>query len=461
MKKYDLIVIGAGSAGLTAVTTAQRRGLKVALLEKNKIGGECTHTGCIPSKAFLYSSKMFHATKNLKNNYGLDGLKISGKANFKAVMQQVDGIVQSIYKSETPAVFEKQGIRVFVHKSGAQFLDKNSVQIGKEILQFKNSLICTGSSPRVVETDGSGDIDFLDNENFWSLSKMPESVLFIGGGIVSAELGQALARFGCRVSILDRNPEILAPVDKDAKEIIVEIFKKEGINIICSAELKNLRKGKNKITATYSQNGKMKIISAGRIFAAAGRQPNISGMNLVKAGIEFTEKGIIINSFLQTSNPNIYACGDVAFTQKFTHAASYEATNAIDNITGKTKRKNDLFPLPWVIFTEPEIAHTGLTEKEAKEKYGDAVSVFKVNADFDRFVTDRNATGYLKVILNSKNLVVGADAIGAHAGEWIQLLTVAIKNKIPAERFADTIFAYPTYSEIVKKAFTRFLRSQK
>lgn len=461
MKNYDLIVIGAGSGGLVAATTANRKGLKVALLEKNKIGGECTHSGCIPSKAFLHSAKMFEATKHLKENYGLNGLQVSGKLNFSSVMEHVDNIIQRVYKNETPDIFEKQGIDVFVDESGAKFIDKNTVQIGKKIFQFNYALICTGSSPRKVKAEGCDDVQFLDNENFWSLRKLPDSVIFIGGGIISAELGQALSRFGSKVTILDRNPGILKAVDADARKIIVDIFEKEGINIICDAEIKKIRNEQDNTVVIYLQNKKENEISAERIFTATGRQPNVSGLDLEKAGIEFSNDGIKINSFLQTSLPHVYACGDVASPLKFTHTASYQAGIVVENILNGNKNTNDLSVLPWAIFTEPEIAHVGLSENEAEKKFGDNITVFKVDANMDRFVTDKSEIGFLKVIFNSEDCVIGAEAIGAHAGEWIQFLTVAIKNKIPAESFADTIFAYPTYSEIVKMVFTRYLRAKK
>lgn len=460
MKNYDIVVIGAGSGGLVAATSAKRKGLKVALLEKNKIGGECTHSGCIPSKALLHSAKMVEATKHLKDDYGLDGLEISGKPDFASVMEHVDSIVQGVYKGETPEVFEQQGIDVFVNETGAKFIDAHTLQIGSDVLQFNYAVICTGSSPRKLTIDGSEEIAFLDNENFWTLRKLPESIIFIGGGIISAELGQALTRFGSKVTILDRNPAILKPVDDDAREIIVDIFIKEGIHFIYDAELKKVSNGTTEKTITYLQNNEEYGISAESIFLATGRQANVSGLDLEKAGVTYSENGIKTNSFLQTSVPHIYCCGDVTSPQKFTHTASYQAGIVIENILNGNKTENDLNVLPWVIFTEPEIAHVGLSEKEAKVKFGDKIVAFKVDANIDRFITDKSTTGFLKVIFNQENIVIGADAIGAHAGEWIQLLTIAIKNKTPAESFADTIFAYPTYSEIVKKAFTRFLRTK-
>ncbi|PKN95969.1 MAG: pyridine nucleotide-disulfide oxidoreductase [Chloroflexi bacterium HGW-Chloroflexi-5] len=460
MKEYDIVIIGAGSGGLVAATTAKRKGLKTALIEKNKIGGECTHYGCVPSKALLNSAKMFEATKRLSEKYGINGINISGNLDFGKVMEHVDSIVQGVYAGETPDIFEKQGIDVFIEKDGARFLDSNKMQIGDEIITFRYAVICSGSSPKTIDIPGSDEVDFLHNENVWAIRELPESIVFIGGGVISAEMGQALANFGSKVYIFDHNDEILKVLDDDAREIIKSSFIKSGIALITSADLKSFIKAGTRTTVTFQQNGKPKEISADKIFLAMGRNPNIAGMDLEKAGIAYTEKGITTNEFLQTSNSAIYACGDVTTPAKFTHTASHQANIVIKNILEGNTKKNDLSILPWAIFTDPEIAHVGFSEEQARQKFGNYIQVFKVEATIDRFVTDGNTTGFLKVIFNEDNLVIGADAIGAHAGEWIQLITLAIKNSISAETMADTIFSYPTYSEIVKKAFTRFLRAK-
>jgi pyruvate/2-oxoglutarate dehydrogenase complex dihydrolipoamide dehydrogenase (E3) component len=328
------------------------------------------------------------------------------------------------------------------------------------MLKFKHAVICTGSSPAKINIPGSQNVNFLQNENFWSIRELPASVTFIGGGVISAEMGQALTRFGSIVTIIDHGDEILKVVDNEARDIIKEVFKNEGITIITSAGLKEFRKSEGNTTTIYEQDGILKKIESEKIFLAIGRQPNVYGMDLEKAGVEYTEKGIKTNNFLQTTNANIYSCGDVTTPAKFTHTASHQANIIIENILHGNIKENDLSVLPWAIFTEPEIAHVGLSELQARQKFGDTIQIFKVDATIDRFITDGNTTGFLKVIFNENDFVIGADAIGAHSGEWIQLITLAIKNKIPAESMAETIFAYPTYSEIVKKVFTRFLRTK-
>lgn len=455
MKQYDVIVIGAGSGGLVAATTAHRKGLKTALIEKNKIGGECTHYGCVPSKALINAAKNYDSIKKMADL----GINInSPDVDFEAIMIKVDEIVQQVYNGERPEVFQNQGIDVFVDNSGAEFLSRDTIKIGQETLKANHFVINTGSSPRIPEIEGIEKASILHNENFWNLREHPKKIVFIGGGVISVEIGQALAKLNCEVCLMDRNPRILKVTDPEIGEYVCSKLEKDGLQLITNAKI---IKFVDKDKLSYSIDGIVHSISAEYFFVAAGRIPNVEGMNLEMAGVDYSSHGIVTNEFLQTTNPNIYACGDVTSPLKFTHTASYQANVCIDNIIKENSTINDLSILPWGIFTDPEIGHVGLSEKEAIDKFGSSeISVFKVDANIDRFITDRKTGGLLKVIFSKNDLVLGAEAAGAHAAEWIQLFTLVIKNKIPAQQMADTIFSYPTYSEIVKKAFSRYIRSK-
>ena len=455
MKEYDVIVIGAGSGGLVAATTAHRNGLKTAIVEKNKIGGECTHYGCIPSKALINATKSYHSLSKM------DALGVSvamPKPDLKTILEKVDEIVQDVYNHEKPEVFQSQGIDVYVNESGAQFIDDHTITIGDESLKSRYFVVCTGSSPRIPEIEGIENVNILHNENFWKLREHPKKVVFIGGGVIAVEIGQALARLGCDICILDRNPRILKVTDKEIGGYLCNEIEKEGVELITDAQLLKFD-GKN--TLRYAVDKEERSVTADYFFLATGRLPNVKGLNLENAGVEYTANGIVSNDYLQTSVDHIYTCGDVTTPFKFTHTASYQANICIDNILHAKTRKNDLSILPWAIFTEPEIGHVGLSEREAIEKFGETgVRIFKVEANIDRFITDRKTGGLLKVIFSDEDLVLGAEAVGAYAGEWIQLFTIIIKNKIKAQQMDETIFAYPSYSEIVKKAFSRYLRSK-
>ena len=460
MNAYDLAVIGVGSAGLVAATSAHRLGLKTVMLEKHKIGGECTHYGCVPSKALINVAKTYRSLHR-SSLLGLPEIKLNGNLDFAKVMNHVEGIVNGIYEHEKPEVFERQGIDVMVHPSGARFIDGEHILMGDEKIRAKNTVICTGSSPRKINVPGSEQIDFLHNENFWSIRKLPTSILFVGGGVISAELGQVLAVFGTKVTILERNTRILKVLDDDVAEVITQQFAADGINIATGCQLKSFEKKNGEIKVTFEEpDGSEHVKHFEAIFLAAGRVPNIEGMELKQIGIEHSDRGIVTNNYLQTSVPHIYACGDVTTQFKFTHTASHQANICVKNIIDGNSKKNDLSVLPWGIFTDPEIGHVGLNEKQAREKHDSSISVFRVDANIDRFITDVKVQGFIKVIFNKDDKVLGAEAVGSHAGEWIQLITLVMKHDIPATAMNDTIFSYPTYSEIIKKVFSRYLRSK-
>jgi len=460
MKKYDIAVIGAGSGGLVAALTAQRRGAKVALIERYKIGGECTHFGCVPSKSLISSARLYQAMKKAEK-HGLPKVDVSADLDFSKVMERVDQIVQGVYANEQPAHFEGLGIDVYIDPAGASFLNKNEIQIGGETIWADYTVISTGSSPRMAPHEGSETLDFLTNENFWDLRELPRSIVFLGGGVISVELGQSLARFGSSVTIIDRNPRILKAADEAVSVLATETLQKEGIQILTNAEVAMCRQVESgKINLSIVQNGQPKEMTAEHIFVALGRVPNTNGLGLEKANVTYSGKGIEVNDFLQTSTPNIYACGDVASPAKFTHMASYQAEICVENILNGNHVENDYSIVPWAIFMEPEIGHVGLSEAEARRKFGE-VFVSQVNTNsVDRFITESETVGFLKIVMDKNDVILGADAIGVHAGEWIQFLTLAIKQKLTLQSLAETIFVYPTFSEIVKKAATRYLRTK-
>ena len=461
--QYDVVIVGAGGGGITAAFEAQRRGAKVALLEKHKIGGECTHSGCVPSKALIDVAKNYHAIQQ-SHKRGLPAHDVVTGFDFSAAMEHVKSIVDGIYAHEQPKRFNDLGIDMYVHPSGGRFVDAHTIEIGGEQLRGDNIIIATGSGPRLLPVDKDNPVDLLNNENFWELRVQPERIAFLGGGVISAELGQALARFGTKVTIIDRNDRILANVDPDVAGYLSQTFEDMGIEIITQADAQICSKDSDgKICIDIQQGPKesktARKLSVDQLFVSIGRVPNLNGLDLEAAGIEYTRHGVTVNDSLETSVPHIFAVGDVAARAKFSHVANYQAELAVRNLLNGETRQNDLTVLPWAIFTDPEIGHVGITEAQAKEKY-QGVQTFSVDAATDRFITDSKTGGFLKVVMDSDNRILGGTGVGAYAGEWIQVLTLAIQQNLRAEDIADTIFAYPTYTEIVKKAFSRFLRTK-
>jgi len=460
MKTYDLAVIGAGSGGLVAALTANRNGYKVAMLEKDKIGGECTHAGCVPSKTLLSSAKLYHAMQNARR-LGLPELDQTNQLEFARVMEHVNDVVQSVYQNEQPVVFEDQGIDVYIHADGAEFLSPTQIKIGDDVIAASNTIIATGSSPRMAPHSGGEMPDVLTNNNFWAIRDLPSSVVFLGGGVISVELGQALARFGAEVSIIDRNSRILHVVDQQVGELASEVLRREGIKILTNSHVVDCQSlPDGKVRLFLEQDGEKKEMVVERIFAALGRIPNTAGLALEKAGIAYNEYGIETNEYLQTTAANIYAIGDVASRAKFTHMASYQAEVAFENIISGNHVLNDLSIVPWAIFMDPEIGHVGLNEEQARKKF-EKVNTFQVETgSIDRFKTESETEGFVKIVLDEEDHILGADAIGKHAGEWIQFFTLAIKLRLPIHELGDLIFIYPTFSEIVKKVVTRYLRTK-
>jgi len=324
-KRYDIVIIGAGGGGITAAFEAQRRGAKVALLEKYKIGGECTHSGCVPSKALIDIAKNYHAIQQSQKR-GLPAFDVVSSFHFAQAMEHVKSIVDGIYAHEQPKRFNDLGIDTYVHKSGAKFLDAHTVEIGGEQLQGDNIIIATGSGPRLLPVDVDNPVDLLNNENFWDLRVQPKSIAFLGGGVISAELGQALARFGTKVTIIDRNDRILANVDPEVAGYLTQTFEEMGIEIITQADAQICSKDSDGKICIDIQQGpldskKPRKLSVDQLFISIGRIPNISGLNLEAAGIEYSRHGVTVNDRLASSVPHIFAVGDVAARAKFSRIA--------------------------------------------------------------------------------------------------------------------------------------------
>lgn len=455
MKEYDVCVIGAGSAGLVAATTANRLGAKTSLVESNIIGGECLNSGCIPSKTFLYSANLFYNSRKA-GELGLP-TGIGVKPDLGKIMEHVRKLINSMAQSENEETFQKMGIDVYPGRS--YFVSKNILSVNGKEISSKYFIICTGSSPIIPHIETLQNVPYLTNENFWDQDELPLRTLIMGAGPIGIELGQALSRLGAEVYIAMRSDAILKKEDDEIALSMKKILMDEGLKFLNNIRIKQFEKDGSRIIVRYDKNGAAVELAVDTVLVAIGRKPNIAGLKLENAGIEYKKEGIIVSDELKTTAENIYACGDVIGKYLFTHAASYYAEIAVNNILKTKKITISQIVMPWVTFTDPEIAHIGMTEKESREKFTD-INLLHVDATLDRFRTENTTKGFIKIILDKNDTIIGAHALGAHAGEYIQNLTLAMQHNITIQQLSGTIYPYPTFSEIVKKAFSRYLRTK-
>ncbi len=447
---YDVIVIGGGSAGLTAAKTAKGFGKKVLLIEKEKIGGECTWTGCVPSKALIRSANIAHYAKNL-HKYGLASNMT--ELNAQKVMDHARTTIKKVYATHTPEEIKKEGIEILF--GAASFVDKHHILVGNKKISFNKAIICTGSSPFVPPIEGLDQVDYLTNKNLFELDKLPKSMIILGGGPIGCEMASALNRLGTTVTIIEMNDRILPHEDLEMVNLLNQKFKSEGIVVAVNrTAIKIDEKDGLIVVETVDKDGKKYQYSGEKILVATGRKPNIDGLNLENAGIDWFKKGIIVDSTLKTTAGNIYACGDVVGPYLFSHMAWYQAVIAVRNtLIPIFKKKVDYTNVIWVTFTAPELATAGLTEEAAIEKYGkNGIKVFRYDyKKLDRAMTDETEFGLCKIICDNSYTILGIHILGAGAGDIIHEAQLAKTKGMKLWEIQSVIHAYPTYSELIWK----------
>ncbi len=456
MKKYDLIVIGGGSGGLTVAAGAAMFGVKVALIEKYKLGGDCLWYGCVPSKAFIEGSKIVHYAKKSLHM----GLNICGDVQIDKVLNRVDDAIGKIEEHDSIESFEKLGVEVYTGMGS--FKNKNEVIIdGETTIYGKRIIISTGSSPRIPEVFIKEGIKFYTNETIFKLKEKPHSLLIVGCGPIGLELAQAFNRLGTEVHIIQRGAQVLKKEDRDISDIIVNILRSEGLNLYTQTTIKDISQGESSINITLIREGEELRLSVGDILIAAGRKNNIKGLKLENAGVKANDKYIPVNEYLQTNVKNIFAIGDVNGKYPFTHVAGYEGKLAVTNALFGFKRKVNYSHVPWVTYTDPEIFHLGLTEREARERLGESIKVYKLNLDeVDRFIADRREEGLIKIITDKKGYIIGAHAIGKGAGDWMQEVVFAKTFKHKIGDLSMAIYPYPIHAEAIGKASGLYWRER-
>ena len=432
---FDMIVLGGGAAGLVAASVAVNFGKKVALVEARKTGGECTWYGCIPSKALIKSASLVY-------HEGLqpaDGLK------------RVHRVIKTIYGHETPKVLEDKGIRVI--KGRGQFIDAHHLEVNKKVYSAKKFVIATGSEPLVPPVENIENVPYLTNETVFELKKPPGSMIVLGGGAIGVEMGQAFQKMGTRVTVVEMMDRIIARDDHELTDMLAEKLSKEGMKILTGHKAVSVTgKGKQLELKVIEKNGTKRTLKAETLLVSVGRKPRLSGVGLDAAGIKYDSSGLQLDMYLRTSVPHIFAAGDVAGPYYFSHMCEYQGITAVTNAILPFKRKVDYSHVPWVTYTDPEIAHSGLTEEEAREKYGHKkIRVYKKSyGDLDRAVTDGNEFGLAKYITKKNGKLLGIHITGERAGELMHEAHVLKALGIPFHRLNGVIHAYPSYSDMVR-----------
>jgi dihydrolipoamide dehydrogenase len=457
---YDLIVIGGGSAGLVAAGGAAILGARVALVEKNKLGGDCLYTGCVPSKSLIRSAKLAADMQNAdKFGFQIPDFKFKND-DFASITNRVQRVIKEIEPHDAPEVFEKMGVEVIF--GAPKFLNPNEIEIKlkdtgeTKKLKAKRFCISTGSSPFTPPIEGLHETGFITNEEVFHLKDLPQRLIVLGGGAIGVELGQAFVRLGAKVSIIEMDERILAKEDAEVSAFMEDIFRTEGIEVLTKSKAVKVHKNdKGEKVITIEKDGKTEEIVGDEILAAVGRKPNVNGLDLEKAGVKFDKKQIETDEYLRTSAKHIFAAGDVTAHFQFTHTADYEAQIVIQNafLFYPLTRKTDFRVVPWATFTEPEVARVGMTEAEAKKKFGDVKIIKVLFEENDRAHAEGETEGFAKVILSGKK-IVGAHIVGLRAGELIHEFVLAMKLNLSLDDLSRAIHVYPTLSKITQAVAT-------
>ena len=460
---YNLLVIGGGSAGLVSAYIAAAVKAKVALIEKNKMGGDCLNTGCVPSKALIRSARAADTLRHA-NRYGLESVPVKG--SFKNIMNRVREVIAKVEPHDSPERYRKLGVDCIAGE--ASFVSPWELEVrhndGRtERLTARSIVVATGGKPAVPPIPGLEDMEPLTSDNLWQLEEQPDRLLVLGGGPIGSELAHAFARLGSQVTQVEMGERLLAKEDADVSELVLKQFRADGVDVRLKHSAAEFRIEEGEKVAYCKHEGERVRIPFDQVLVAVGRAANTAGLNLERIGVETLPNGTVpVEEDMSLRYPNVFACGDVAGPYQFTHAAAHQAWYAaVNGLFGQFRRfKVDYRVMPWVTFTSPEVARVGLSETEAKEK-GVAYEVTRYGLDdLDRAIAESEDHGFIKVLTPpGKDKILGAVVVGTHAGEILAEFTLAMKHGLGLNKILGTIHPYPTWNESAKYAAGEWKRS--
>ncbi len=451
---YDLIVIGAGTAGLVTAAVSAGLGAKTALVERHLMGGDCLNVGCVPSKALISTARAAASIRQA----GEFGVHVEGevRVDFAQVMERMRRLRADISPADSAKRFsEEKGVAV--HLGEARFTGGDAVEVAGQTLRFKKAVIATGARAAAPPIEGLDTVDYLTNESVFSLTELPKSLGVIGAGPIGCELAQSFARFGCEVHLINADPIVLPREDPDASQVVQAALEADGVKLYGHGKSVRLSPEGEAIRmkAEAAEGGYDLVVE--KLLVAVGRAPNVEGLGLEQIGVEFdTKKGVKVNDKFQTTNPKVYAAGDVCSPYKFTHAADFMARavvgNALFTPLGLGKKRASKLVIPWATYTSPEVAHVGMTAEEA-ERNSVPVTTFRQDMkDVDRSILEGATEGFVKIhVAEGTDKILGATIVADNAGDLIGSISIAMTNGVGLGKIASSIHPYPTQGEAIRK----------
>jgi len=457
--RYNLVVVGAGTAGLVAAIGAAGLGARVALVERHLMGGDCLNVGCVPSKALIRAARAFAQVRDAVA-YGVvvpEGTRV----DFGAVMERMRRLRAGIAEHDSARRFTEAGVDV--HIGDATFTGRDTLEVAGRTLRFKRACIATGARAALPPIEGLAEADPLTNETLFELTELPPRLAVIGGGPIGSEMAQAFARFGARVTLLEQADHVLAREDADAARLVQASMERDGVEILANSEVVKVEQRGDATVVHAERDGRTHACEVDRILVGVGRAPNVDGLGLEAAGVEYDERaGVTVDDRLRTSNPSIYAAGDVCSAYKFTHLADFHARLVLRNaLFPGPGGKASALTLPWCTYTDPEVAHVGLDPQRAAERGIEVDTFDQPMAEVDRAILDGDTEGFVRIhVEKGKDRIVGATIVGRHAGELICEIGVAIVGGVGLGTVANTIHPYPTQAEAIRRAGDAYNRTR-
>ena len=448
VKRRQLMVVGGGPAGLVVASVAAQLGLKVTLVEQSgRLGGDCLHSGCVPSKTLIHAARVA-ALMRRGDEFGLTA--VDPQVDLGRVNDHVQSVIAQIQQHDDPERFRSYGCEVLF--GTAQFVDAHRLRVNDELIRARRIVIATGSRPLIPPIAGLEEAGFVTNENLFSLRALPRRLVILGGGPIGVEMAQAFARLGSQVSLVERLPHILPQEDPELADAVADVLRAEGVRIHTDTSAERVR-----------LSGRMRIVECGgalnleadQLLVAVGRKPALDGLDLEAAGVDYGPGGISVDTRMRSSRKHIFACGDVCGPYPFTHMAEYQAGIVISNAVFRFPKKADYRVVPWVTYTDPELARVGLTARQAAEKGLEPVVLRFAFRDIDRAVTEVEPQGFVKLVTHKKK-ILGASILGARAGELLHEIVLAMQTGATIGDISATIHAYPTLAQVHRRAVNTY-----